>query len=230
VIGCDPGQTVLKEFRLTEPETGLPLATALARSQADYQAKWCGVDQELYELCRRRPSQKDFVDVYAKVTIVGRVYAAGISRSSRAEGDREAAVAEGVVQQAAQIDAAVKTLSGAQFNRETTAQVIELHARTTRGLKQHTGERWLQSFVSKYLHFHCELVPIYDSRAEANIGGFVDWGSVYRIRDAIGQPADWLTRYYNFATAFVALSERIVAETGAAASVKEIDHMLWRGK
>jgi hypothetical protein len=84
--------------------------------------------------------------------------------------------------------------------------------------------------VSKYLHFHSELVPIYDSRAEANIGEFVDWGSVYHIRDAIGRPADWLTRYYNFATAFVALSEKIVAETGAGASVKEIDHMIWRGK
>jgi hypothetical protein len=77
----------------------------------------------------------------------------------------------------------------------------------------------LQSFVSKYLHFHCELVPIFDSRAEASIG---DWESVYRIRDAIGRPPDWLTPYYNFATAFVALSERIVAETGAGATSRRL--------
>jgi hypothetical protein len=215
---------------LSEPLTSTGLTTGLTRSRADYQAKWYAVDQELYELCRRRPGQRDFADVYAKVTIIGRVYAAGISRSSRADGDREAAVAEGVVRHAAEMEAVLETLAGAQFDRVTTARIIELHAHTTRGLKQYTGERSLQSFVSKYLHFHCELVPIFDSRAEASIGEFVDWGSVYRIREAVGRPSDWLTRYYNFATAFVALSERIAAETGAKASVKDIDHMLWQAK
>jgi hypothetical protein len=68
--------------------------------------------------------------------------------------------------------------------------------------------------MSKYLHFHGELVPIFDSRAELSIGGLIDWTSVHRIREAIGRPSDWLTRYYNFATAFVALSERIATETG----------------
>lgn len=215
---------------MSEPLSSTGLTAALVRSRANYQSKWCGVDLELYELCRRRPGHQDFADVYAKVAIIGRVYAAGISRSSRAEGDREAAVVQGIVQQAAVIETALEALPGAQFNRETAARIIELHAKTTRGLKQHTGERWLQSFVSKYLHFHCGLVPIFDSRAEQNIGEFVDWEGVYRLRDAIGRPSDWLTRYYNFATAFVALSEKIVAETGAAASVKEIDHMLWQGK
>lgn len=213
---------------MSDPLGRADLTATLARARADYHAKWRNVDDELYELCRRRPGQQDFADVYAKVTIIGRVYAAGISRSSRAEGDREAAAAHGIVRQAAEIDAALKTLASAQFDRATAAQIIELHARTARGLKEHTGERWLQSFVSKYLHFHCELVPIFDSRAEENIGGFVDWTKVYSVRQAIGRPPDWLTRYYNFVAAFVALSERVAAETGAKASVKEIDHMLWR--
>ena len=215
---------------MSEPPVNTTLTAVLARSRADYRARWYAVDQELYELCSRRPSQHDFADVYAKVVIIGRVYAAGISRSSRADGDREAAVAQGIVRQAAEIDAALKALASVQFNRATAARIIELHARTARGLKQYTGERWLQSFVSKYLHFHCTLVPILDSRAETCIGGLVDWTSVYSIRAAIGRPPDWLTGYYNFATAFVALSERIALEAGASASVKEIDHMLWRGK
>jgi hypothetical protein len=219
-----------KEAKLSEPpSSSIGLTAALARSRADYGAKWHVVDQELYQLCRRRPSHRDFADVYAKVTIIGRVYAAGISRSSRADGDRESAVAQGIIRQAAAIDAALETLASAPFSRVTATRMIELHAQVARGLKQHTGDRWLQSFVSKYLHFHCEHVPIFDSRAETSIGQFVDWASVYRLREAVGRPSDWLTRYY-FATAFVALSERIAGETGTRASVKEIDHMLWQAK
>lgn len=223
-------QTAPKETGVSGPLTSTELTVVLARARADYQAHWRAVDQELYELCRRRSSQRTFADVYAKVTIIGRVYAAGISRSSRAAGDREAAVAHGIVQQAAEMEAALDVLAGGQFDRVTTTQVIELHACITRGLKQHTGGRQWQSFVSKYLHFHCGLVPIFDSRAEASIGTFVDWREVYAIRQAIGRSPDWPTRYYNFATAFFTLSERIVAVTGAKASVKEIDHMLWQAK
>lgn len=58
----------------------------------DYGATWQTMETELYEFCRRRPDRRTFDDVYPKVAIIGRVYAAGISRSSRASGDREAAV------------------------------------------------------------------------------------------------------------------------------------------
>lgn len=212
---------------MTKPLSIADLLTELSSAQADYRSKWQTIDQELYGVCRRRPSHQDFGDVYAKVTIIGRVYAAGILRSSRAAGDREAAAASGISQQGARIEAALQGLAAIALDRAAAAQIIELHARTTRDLKEHTGDRWLQSFVSKYLHFHCAFVPIYDSRAEANIGRFVDWAEVYQMREAIGRPPDWLTRYYNFATAFVVLSERLAAVTGAAPSVKEIDHLLW---
>jgi hypothetical protein len=54
---------------------------------------------------------------------------------------------------------------------------------------------------------------VYDSRAGGAIGRFVSWPAVYSVRDSIGRPADWLTSYYNFATAFVVLYEEAVAAT-----------------
>lgn len=45
------------------------------------------VDDELYELCRRRGRHDDFNDVYPKVAIVGRVYMAGVSRAWGGERD-----------------------------------------------------------------------------------------------------------------------------------------------
>ena len=39
------------------------------------------VDNELYDLCRRRPSHDDFADAYTKVAIIGRVYEAGVARA-----------------------------------------------------------------------------------------------------------------------------------------------------
>jgi hypothetical protein len=213
---------------LPNPPEKSALAAALGAARTDYAAKWQVADHELYDLCRRRPSHQDFSDVYAKVTIIGRVYAAGILRSSAAPGDREAAVAEGIRAQADQIDEGLATLSGKRLGLTTIAGIIGLHGRITRDLCPHTGDKLLQSFVSKYLHFHCSLVPIYDSRAAESIGSFVARQRVYNIRKQIGQPTGRLIAYCNFATAFLALTEQLEEATGTRPTVKEVDHLLWR--
>ena len=65
------------------------LAASLARAIENYRTAWQSVDSELYDLCHRRPSQRAFADVYTKVVIIGRVDAAGISRTVRVDGDPE---------------------------------------------------------------------------------------------------------------------------------------------
>ena len=75
------------------PSNGSDLAASLAWAIDNYRATWQPVDSELYALCHRRPSQRVFADVFAKVAIIGRVYAAGISRTVRVDGNPEAAVA-----------------------------------------------------------------------------------------------------------------------------------------
>jgi hypothetical protein len=199
----------------------------LTRAIDNYRVTWQPVDAELYDLCRRRPSQRSFADVYTKVAIIGRVYAAGLSRSSRADADAEAEVTRGLIGLADLIEQSLGNLAGRQFDRVTAAQIVELHGRVTRGLLPHTGETWQQSFVSKYLHFHCDLVPIYDSNAQGAIGRFVNWRLVGPVRDSMAEAPDWARAYRNFVAAFIVLCDRINAETSLTASVKETDHLLW---
>jgi hypothetical protein len=134
------------------------------------------------------------------------------------------------VTQASQITEGLAALSSTHLDRTAVTEIIGLHGRVTRDLRPHTGEVLLQSFVSKYLHFHCPLVPIYDSRATASIGKLLTWQRAYDVRKEIGKPTGWLINYYNFATAFLALTEQIHDETGTWPGVKEVDHLLWRYK
>jgi hypothetical protein len=212
----------------SDPSNEADLAASVTRAIESYRATWQPVDSELYDLCRRRPGQQTFANVYTKVAIIGRVYAAGISRTVRAPGDREASVARGLMEQASLIDETLDTLAESKFDRVAAGQIIELHARVARGLLPHTGEVWQQSFISKYLHFHCDLVPVYDSRAEAAIGRFVNWPTVYSVRESMGRPGDWLTIYYNFATAFLVLYEQAIAANAIRPTVKELDYLLWQ--
>ncbi len=211
-----------------EPPQRIDLAAELACAVASYRSAWQAVDSELYQLCRSRLSQRNFVDVYAKVVVIGRVYAAGISRSSRALGDREAEVARGLIEVADLIEESLGELTGGEFDRATAVEVVRLHGSVTRSLLSRTGDVWLTSFVSKYLHFHCDIFPIYDSRAAKTIGRFVSWPVVSSVRAAIAEPADWDRAYYNFVAAFLVLQERIDTETSISPTVKETDHLLWR--
>jgi len=67
----------------------LGLTARLAHAIKGYEASWKSVDNELYDLCRRRPGYDDFADVYTKVAVIGRVYEAGVARAWRGEGDPE---------------------------------------------------------------------------------------------------------------------------------------------
>ncbi len=178
-----------------DPSSEPDLGAQLARAIESYRATWQPVDSELYDLCRRRPSQRTFADVYTKVAIIGRVYEAGISRAWRGAGDPETEVTNEVMEQADLIEHALSDLA---------------------------------SFVSKYLHFHCDIVPIYDSNAQRTIGRFVDRRLVADVRASMADLPEWARAYLNFVSAFVLLWERIEAETSIEPSVKEVDHLLWQ--
>ena len=211
-----------------DPSSEPDLGAQLARAIESYRATWQPVDSELYDLCRRRPSQRTFADVYTKVAIIGRVYEAGISRAWRGAGDPETEVTNEVMEQADLIEHALSDLAGHQFDRATAAQIVELHGHVTKSLTHRSGGVWLTSFVSKYLHFHCDIVPIYDSNAQRTIGRFVDRRLVADVRASMADLPEWARAYLNFVSAFVLLWERIEAETSIEPSVKEVDHLLWQ--
>lgn len=204
----------------------LGLSARLANATETYRRRWQKVDDELYKLCRQKPSHDSFADVYAKVAIVGRVYQAGIARSSRAKvKDREAAVANGLIEQSDLISLALGELAERRFDQTAAAQVVALHGQITRGLERHTGERWLTSFVSKYLHFHCDIVPIYDARAACAIGPLVDKRAVAKVRPMLKNKTA-IPSYRRYVAAFVVLHQ--AASTSASPTVREIDYLLWQ--
>jgi len=176
--------TVVEEYgrsMAAEPD----LAARLAQAIKSYEGSWKPVDGELYELCARRSSHDSFADVYTKVAIIGRVYEAGLARAWRGEGDPETEVTLALSEQADLVRNGLKTLGGRSFDRQTAAEIVELHGHLARAISHRTKGVFLASFVSKYLHFHCPIVPIFDSNAQAAIGQLVDWELVSPIRDVM---------------------------------------------
>lgn len=206
----------------------MDLTAKLEQAIKIYEVGWKPVDDELYDLCRRRASHRDYSDVYTKVTMIGRIYEAGISRAFRGSGNAEVVVARELVAQSGLLEEQLVALTGRQFDRQIALEIVELHGRITGSLAMSTGNVWLTSFVSKYLHFHCPVVPIYDSNAAGSIGRLVGRGSAASIRDSMVNLQEWATAYRNFVAAFVVLYERAWAETSLKPSVKEVDYLLWQ--
>ena len=207
---------------------GRDLAARLSQAIKSYEAGWKPVDSELYGLCGRRSRQNDFADVYTKVAMIGRVYEAGVARAWRGDGDPETEVDRVLVEQADLIQTGLRRLQGRGFDRQTAAAIVELHGHIARAISHRSGGVFLTSFVSKYLHFHCPIVPIYDSNAQDAIGELVDWKLVDPIREAMAKLPEWARAYRNFVAAFVVLYERAYAETSLKPTVKQLDHLLWQ--
>jgi hypothetical protein len=211
-----------------EPPDGPDLAARLSQAIKSYEAGWKPVDSELYDLCRRRPSQNDFTDVYTKVTMIGRVYEAGVARAWRGDGDPETEVTRVLMEQADLIQTGLRRLQDCRFDQQTASVIVKLHGHIARAISHRSGDVFLTSFVSKYLHFHCPIVPIYDSNAQDAIGELVDWKLVDPIREAMAKLPEWARAYRNFVAAFVVLHKRANAETSLKPTVKELDHLLWQ--
>lgn len=213
---------------MSDGHDGPDLAARLSEAIESYESGWKPVDGELYDLCRRRPGHEDFADVFTKVAVIGRVYEAGLARAWRGSGDPETEVTRVVNEQADLIRASLHRLEGRSFDQRAAAEIVELHGRLARAISHQAGGVFLASFVSKYLHFHCPIVPIYDSNAQATIGRYIDWNLVAPIRDAMADLPEWARAYRNYAAASVVLYQRARTQTQLSPTVKELDYLLWQ--
>lgn len=206
------------------------LAVLLTEAVEAYNRGWRTVDEELYALCRRRNRPTSFADVYAKVAVIGRVYSAGVARSWGGGGDAETGVARVLshAELATAVHDLLQRLKAQTFDRQSAAEIVELHGLVTRAISQHSGNVFLTSFVSKYLHFHCPTVPIYDSNAQAAIKKFVDRKAVGDVRKELRSVPGSVWAYRTFVASFLALYERAHHESDSRPTVKEVDCMLWQ--
>ncbi|MEQ1730720.1 MAG: hypothetical protein ABL982_20310 [Vicinamibacterales bacterium] len=134
------------------------------------------LNRVLYAMCEAAPDHHEHERVRAKVVIIGRSYAAGLERHL-AHGLEP--VTDALVASRSWLDNAISELR-AHDNDEPAATrigpIAALHGRLLRRLEPTTRNgNSVRSFVSKYLHFHAPVVPIYDQYADAALSDWYPW-------------------------------------------------------
>ena len=169
-------------------------------------SRYFRTDEILYDICRRWPQHNDLPIVHAKVTIIGRTYAAGLERKGGEDSRRGIleTISNTLNRNSKKIDRDITTLK----NLGLHSMAAQNHILTTHGdvvslLRKGTkSELNFRSFVSKYLHFHAPIVPIFDSRASSVIRKWYPWRR-FRNRIGISQNKNYDEVYSKFYAQFM---------------------------
>ena len=122
-----------------------------------------GVDLPIIEACAKRPGHKNVYEVYGKVALVNRMYAAKLGRFTKVN-HPEWKVADQLVKHEA--DLFIAPLANIKaLNNDTVSAVVASHRKLMKIIHNIT-KKYYPSFSAKYLSFHfSRLVPIYDSKS-----------------------------------------------------------------
>jgi hypothetical protein len=195
---------------------------------ADYEARWCAIDQELYDLCRRYPDHKDPRGTNAKLWIIGRTYATGIERkitTTGTQGSSLTQLSDYLLSRARRLD---RILHGLKNVREplTTEKLrfaVHSHGQFLQMLKGITREEQAaRSFASKYLHFHNPTVPIIDTYVAGIMPKLVRWRPALSVLK-VPRHADYC--YTRYTMRFWSLYET-ATKAVQRVSVKHLDYYL----
>jgi hypothetical protein len=147
-----------------------PLDVVQFRSAVDGHAKdWGVTDDVLYELCRNHPGHTALSAVNAKTLLIGRSFASGIERHIKSTGSQGSSIgqlADHLQKNSPLVDGVINRLRVLRepLDPRTLSVVVSEHGRFCNLLVQISRDGNVPaSFASKYLHFHCPIVPIYDS-------------------------------------------------------------------
>jgi hypothetical protein len=130
---------------------------------------WGALDDVLYGLCKKYPFHDDLPGVNAKVILIGRSFATGVERHISSDGTQGSSIeklAHYLYEARSEVDETIKRLAALRepLNPEMLQLIVSEHGKYCRLIsKIAREENALASFASKYLHFHCPVVPIYDS-------------------------------------------------------------------
>lgn len=200
---------------------------AYAAAEAAYGDGWERIDEWLYALCAAS-GHASRVDVHAKVTIVGRTYSAGLERQvvlQDGQGDRLVVAADHLGAHGEEIDARLALLGPAtgELTPARLADIVDAHGWFT-SLVTEICRTAPRSFASKYLHFHCADVPVYDSYATAAL--CADFPLSPGVRP-FGRPAGADEEYYSYCCRLWGLYRHAQREV-ARPRLKVLDFMLWQ--
>jgi hypothetical protein len=105
------------------------------------------------------------------------------------------------------------------------AAIVQVHWRFAGLLRQiPTRSTSPRSFAAKYLHFHCPVVPIYDSYAAARLIKLVP---LREIAQPLAEPQGADVEYCDFCVRFWSLYEAC-RDADLTVTVKSLDTWLWQ--
>jgi hypothetical protein len=188
-------------------------------------------DDILYAMCRKWPDHRNYGAVHAKVRIIGRVYATGLERkggNDKSKGIYET-VAKLLFKKRSRIDSELRTLGKFKRLSDPVCQkeILKLHGNLV-GLLRNGTESGLnfRSFVSKYLHFHIPIVPIFDSRSSTtlNRSDRYSW-KTFRTSARVLNMKGYDPVYYRFLMQFILYFSEL-EQLKQKPSVKDADYYL----
>ena len=189
----------------------------------EYHRGWELLDSVLYRVCGEHPSHSEIAGVTAKVFLIGRTYQTGIERQMKSDGTQAGAMtrlANYLFAHRQEVDALIAPFLGVEgrVDAHTFAGVAAAHRGLVEVLKGETRGK-AQSFVSKYLHFHAPIVPIYDALAVKAIR------QLDLPASQIPSRAEGESQYATFVRRFVALASQ-ASKTEAGVTSKRLDQYL----
>ena len=155
----------------------------------DYAEKWQALDQTLYRLCQKHPDHSTWASVAAKVWIIGRTYATGIERKIRSKGIQGSSLTqltEHILANRGRVESIFSRLEGISgpLTLEKLKLIVVQHGKFMRLLQPKLRRKQSpRSFVSKYMHFCCPLVPLYDTLAVKALQHLYPWQDSFKVFD-----------------------------------------------
>lgn len=199
-------------------------------SVSHYLQNWLQIDNTLYSLCRDNFCHDSMNSINAKLWIIGRTYMTGIERkieSNGKQGGSLSRLAEYLYKNRREVDDILNNLilscEGSKLNSNKLENIVSLHGELVNLIKQITRNNYCpRSFVSKYMHFHCPSVPIYDSFALKALHNLTRWNDNLIV---FGKPKIVDDEYLWFALRFWELYQN-ATESVAIEKVKYLDYYL----
>jgi hypothetical protein len=196
----------------------------------DYKQNWALLNEILYKMCKDHRSHKDLSAINAKVWIIGRTYATGIERmisSSGPQGESLGKLAKYMYKNRTILDSIFNRLSSIKEPLSTAKLkfIVMEHGKFVSLLAEILRDNQsARSFASKYIHFHCPAVPIYDRYANGELRRICRWEDNYEVFK-LPKGAD--EEYYYFILRFWQLYEK-VKRVIKSTNVRLIDcYLLW---
>jgi hypothetical protein len=204
-----------------------------------YKRNWKILDDYLYRLCSEKPGHNSMGVILAKIGIIGRTYATGIERSVKVErkienepGQALERIADHLFENKQAVSSIFDKLEMVEqpLSLDKLSVILELYGEFSQLLREgrQTSERPLlrdnrnpRSFVSKYMHFHCPAVPVYDSVGAARIRKRYRWRKTFELCDQ----GEVDVEYYRFCMRFWQLYREAPENEK---TVKRLDnYLLW---